>query len=88
MHVERRYKGERKNKSDFFWRIGGISPGFERLFLRLLFGGNQSTFQRRSEADFYGELEESVWVLKGFFEAAVWRKLIHVSEGILGLLFE
>ena len=43
---------------------------------------------RRSEVDFYGELEESVWVLKGFFEAAVWRKLIHVSEGILGLLFE
>ena len=56
--------------------------------MRLLFGGNQFTFQRRSETDFYGELEESVRVLKRFFEAAVWRKLIHVSEGILGLLFE
>ena len=47
--------------------MGGISPGFERIFLRLLFGGNQSTFQRRSEANFYGELDESVQVLKGFF---------------------
>ena len=61
---------------------------FERIFFRLLFRGNQSTFQRRSEADFSGELEESVQVLKGFFETAVWRKLIRISEGILGLLFE
>ena len=37
------------------------------IFFRLLFGGNQSTFQRISEADFYRELEESVRVLKGFF---------------------
>ena len=47
--------------------MGGISPGFERIFLRLLFGGNQSMFQRRSEIDFSRELEESVLVLKGFF---------------------
>ena len=34
----------------------------------------------------------SIWVislcLKWAFEATVWRKLVHVSEGILGLLFE
>ena len=71
VHVERRYKGERKNKSDFFWRIGGINPGFERIFLRLLFGGKESTFQRRSETDFFGELEESVHILDNIFRAVV-----------------
>ena len=44
VHVERRYKGERKSEVDFFWRTGGISLGFERIFFRLLFEGNQSTF--------------------------------------------
>ena len=71
MHVKRRYRGERKSEADFFWRIGGINPGFERIFLRLLFGGKESTFQRRSETDFFGELEESVHILDNIFRVVV-----------------
>ena len=55
----------------FFWRIGGINPGFERIFLRLLFGGKESTFQRRSETDFFGELEESVHISDNIFRVVV-----------------
>ena len=51
--------------------MGGISPGFERILLRLLFGGKESTFQRRSEMDFFGELEELVHILDNIFRAVV-----------------
>ena len=50
-----------------FLKIWGNESGFWKDFLRLLFGGNESTFQRRSEMDFFGELDKSVRVLKGSF---------------------
>ena len=48
------------------WR--NYSGFLKDFFFRLLFGGNESTFQRKSEADFYFYFFLRIWGISPSFE--------------------